>query len=138
MTALHNAQDTQPHRVKVHNSKPLTKRRTLQHYGLINSVERFISDSPVAWNTQSDKQPLVVSSLQHSQCSVGVVSLAVFEQPVAIFDFSDEHVDDKYSDDLCSKHIRELEMHDWRTEHVTSVLLYMLVLSVTTELGVAN
>lgn len=43
---------------------------------------------------------LCASYLQHGQCSVGIVSLAISEQSVAIFDFGDEHIDHKYSKDV--------------------------------------
>jgi len=39
---------------------------------------------------------------EFSAHSVGIVSLAILEQSVAIFNFSDKHVDDKHSKDLHS------------------------------------
>jgi len=59
----------------------------------------------------SQTPALRASHSQDSLCSVGVVSLAIFKQSVAIFHLSDEHVDHKYSKDLNSK-TQQLDKHD--------------------------
>jgi len=61
--------------------------------------------------------------IQHRQRSVGVVSLAIFEQSVAIFDFSDEHIDDKYSEDLLKNKPKQPITHDCHSVHAISILL---------------